>query len=288
MAETCDEVPNAGYIDFGLDVVSDTESQFRFNTEGVFIPRETGVLVRCSLKDIVHGHATPDDHTPCTLVVFDFLLDRIKNARVIHEAVITIVLPEGVQVRRGGLAPDGLVSFDPQEQRVTRDTRTSVGVGFDHGVALDASHSRGESVEMETTDYATVRGWTTRQPRPPPNDPRPHNCIKWALLENQARKNGVPKHFRSAVLLERMQDDADSSFEIEMEISSVVDLKTAAQDLLKLLGKAPRGCLRINPRGLATANLRRYDTADLANNVKDICKISSGFLESERFSKDFM
>ncbi|KAF6793391.1 hypothetical protein CSOJ01_13951 [Colletotrichum sojae] len=209
-------------VDFGLGVVSETESQFRFNSEGVFTPRETAVLVRCSLADMVHGKATPDDGTPCTLL----------------------------------------------------------------GATLEGGITRGKYVSMDTTDYATVTGFTTHEPRVRPNDPRPHNCVKWVLLQNQAGKRGVPPHFQAAVLLER--DNGDEPFDVEVVISAKVDLKTAFEDLTLLMGKPPQGCLSVDPRAPNTNFLRRYDEARLASLVGDMWKLSAGALETEQFSRDFL
>lgn len=274
-------------VDFGLGVVSEAESQFRFNSEGVFTPRETAVLVRCSLVDMVHGKATTDDNgAPCTLLVFAFQLTRLKETRKIHQATISLILPEGVRVRQGGLAPAGKVSFDPQAQSVSRSTELSLTAGVSQGATLEGGITRGKSVSMDTTEYATVTGFTTHEPRVRPNDPRPHNCVKWVLLQNQAGKRGVPPHFQAAVLLDR--DDGDAPFDVEMTISAKVDLKTTVEDMTLLIGKPPRGCLSVDPRAPNTNFLRRYDEARLASLVGEMWKLSAGALETEQFSGDFL
>ncbi|KAK6227480.1 hypothetical protein QIS74_01035 [Colletotrichum tabaci] len=294
MTNLRDKGPGSGLdpvvvVDFGLGIFSEADSQFRFNSDGIFTPRETAVLVRCSLVDVVHGQATPDDDTPCTLLVFDFQLDRVKASRTIHQAIISLVLPEGVRIRKGGLGPAGKVSFDPQSQSVSSSTEASLSAGFSHGGTLEGGVTRGESVSMDTTHYATVMGWTTRHPKARPHDPRPHNCARWALHENQARRDGVPPHFRAAVLLERGRGaDADADFNVEVDVSAKVDLKTAVEDFTLLLGEAPRGCLPIRPRDPGTHNLREYDAARLSNQVGDLWRLSSGALETAQFSRDFV
>lgn len=191
-------------IDFGLCAVSEAQCQFRFNSDGIYTPRETGVLVRCSLADMVHGQASLDDTTPCVLVVFDFQLDRIKATRRIHQAIISLTLPEGIRVRKGGLSPKGRVSFHPQAMSLSRSNESSLSAGFSHGASIEGGVKRSETLSLDTTEYATVNGWTTRQPKGRVNDQRPRNCVKWALMENPALpKDGVPPHFRAAVLLER-------------------------------------------------------------------------------------
>ncbi|OHF01237.1 hypothetical protein CORC01_03552 [Colletotrichum orchidophilum] len=277
-------------IDFALGVISEAESQFRFNSDGIYTPRETGVLVRCSLTDVVHGQASLDDNTPCVLIVFDFQLDRIKATRRTHQAIISLTLPEGIRVRKGGLSPKGRVSFHPQAKSISRSNEKNLAAGFSHGASVEGGVKSGETVSLDTMEYATVNGWTTRQPKARVNDKRPHNCVKWALLENPALpKDGVPPHFRAAVLLERYSENmVDAPFVIEMEIKSTVDLKTSIENLTVMFGKIPRGCLKVDPSKPSTANLRKYDTTQLADIVGDLWRLSSGALEAGQFSRDFV
>ncbi|EJT73021.1 hypothetical protein GGTG_09872 [Gaeumannomyces tritici R3-111a-1] len=65
-------------------VVSEAEDRFRSNSDLVYTARETAVLAGCTVADIVHGFGAEGDPTPCTLIVFDFELDRIKLSRTIH------------------------------------------------------------------------------------------------------------------------------------------------------------------------------------------------------------
>ncbi|KAK1527167.1 uncharacterized protein CCOS01_07429 [Colletotrichum costaricense] len=277
-------------IDFGLGAVSEAQCQFRFNSDGIYTPRETAVLVRCSLADIIHGQASLDDATPCVLVVFDFQLDRIKATRRIRQAIISLTLPEGIRVRKGGLSPKGRVSFHPQAMTLSRSNESSLSAGLCYGASIECGVKRSETVSLDTTEYATVNGWTTRQPKGRVNDQRPHNCVKWALMENPALpKHGVPPHFRAAVLLERCNGNTmDRPFVLEMEIKSSVDLKTSIENLTEMFGKVPRGCLRVDPFKQSTENLRKYDSKQLADVVGDLWGLSSGALETESFSRDFV
>ncbi|KAK1476149.1 hypothetical protein CCUS01_05253 [Colletotrichum cuscutae] len=160
--------------------------------DGIYTPRETGVLVRCSLADIIHGQA----------IVFDFQLDRIKATRRIRQAIISLTLPEGIRVRKGGLSPKGRVSYHPQAMTLSRSNESSLSAGLCYGASIECGVKRIETVSLDTTEYATVNGWTTRQPKGRVNDQRPHNCVKWALMENPALpKHGVPPHFRAAVFV---------------------------------------------------------------------------------------
>ncbi|KAK1638701.1 hypothetical protein BDP81DRAFT_422514 [Colletotrichum phormii] len=283
-----DDVSDDGtVIDFGLGAVSEAQCHFRFNSDGIYTPRESGVLVRCSLADMVHGQASPDDTTPCVLVVFDFQLDRIKATRRIHQAIISLTLPEGIRVRKGGISPKGRVSFRPQAKTLSRSNESSLSAGFSYGASLEGGVKHSETISLDTMEYATVNGWTTRQPKGRVNDQRPHNCVKWALMENPALpKDGVPPHFRATVLLERyLGNMADKPFVLEMEIKSTVDLKTSIENLTDVFGKVPRGCLKVDPNKQSTENLRKYDTKQLADVVEDLWALSSGTLATGEFSR---
>ena len=265
-------------VDIGLGVVSTTDSQLRFNQDGVYIARETAVLVRCSLIECVHGIFSQDDPVPCTLLVFDFQLDRIKTSRVLHSAMITIITQNIRRIR--SIAPEQRLNADEMALQIEQNTEVEGELGIDKGAKLTVTPKMGKTTQKAVVKYASARGWTTHYPRPRPNDPSPHDCIKWSIQENPAKKEeGVPPHFRAAVLLERY--DADEGFQLEMEIQSTADLLTGLEDLS--LKSVEKGHLKINPAGSSTCRLKRYGAELGTEDLSNIARLSLGVLEDKRF-----
>ena len=268
-------------IDLSLSVVTESDAAFRFNSDDVYVPRDTAVFVRCELVDRVHGFVSPDNKTPCTLLVFDFQLDHTKRSRTIHEAVISLILDPKVKVVKDGLAPNKKIWLDAQLQNVAETNEIHLTGGATFGGSLDVGGSHGNTKSMDVLKYATVNGWTAYWPKPLYNNPKPHNCVKWSLFENSAKKDGVPTHFRAAVLLER-QDD--TPFQLQMEIDSKADLKTEVEDFSLLHGRAPKGWLSIDPTDPSTNRVKKFTGFNLKEELKGIFQVSLGALQKEAFS----
>lgn len=265
-------------IDIGLGVVSTTEGQLRFNQEDIYIARETAVLARCSLVECVHGNLSIEDPVPCTLLVFDFQLDRIKTSRVIHSAIITLVTHNISRIH--SIAPKQRLNVDALELQVERRSDMEGELGIDNVVKATATPKFGKTTQKRVVRYASARGWTTHYPHPRPNDISPHDCIKWSIQENPANKEeGVPPHFRAAVLLERC--DADDEFHLEMEVDSTADLLTGLEDLS--LKSVEKGRLTIKPTNPSTCRLKQYGTELGKENMDKIALLSLGVLQDNVF-----
>jgi hypothetical protein len=274
-----DDTERLEVLDIGLGVVDSAEGRFRFNSENIYIARQTAVLARCVIVDIVHGPFSATDSTPCTLLVFDFQLDRIKATRRIHSALITLIL-SGVKVR--GFAPEHRLNQDPQELSVEISQGGAGNIGVDQFAQLGLSGHRDKTTKKKTIKYASASGWTQHYPRPLVNDPSPHNCVKWSVTENPAQKDeGVPPHFRAVVLLERLDDD--NEFEIDMEIESHADLLTELGDY-KLFGDTTaKGHKAINPQDPSTHRLKKYKTNLGDEDLNKISCLSLGRLAEKLF-----
>ncbi|KAJ2994551.1 hypothetical protein NUW58_g1526 [Xylaria curta] len=251
-------------VDIPLTVMSEADAGFRFNLDGIYIPRDTAVLARCEIVDHVHGLISPSNTAQATLLVFDFQLDRNKASRVIHEAVISLILDPQVKVAKGGLSPNGKIWLDAQLQTVEESNEQHLAGAVSYGGSLEIGSSHSKSKKMDVLSYASVNGWTTYWPRPLHNSPKPHNCVKWSLLENPVKKNGIPPHFRAAVLLER-QDSAP--FQIQIDINSKADLRTEIEDFSILHGRAPMGCLNVDPLNPSTNNIKQYNLSSLKEGI---------------------
>jgi hypothetical protein len=288
MDAQADGVPEIGgslpTLDIPLAVVTDSDAAFRFNQDGVYVPRDTAVLVRCEVVDCVHGVVSPDNQAEGTLLVFDFQLDHHKTSRKIHEAVISLVLDPRVKVAKGGLSPNKKIWLDSQLQVLeeTNEQHLTGGASYGGGT-LEGGVSHSKTAKMDVLKYASVNGWTAYWPRNLHNVEKPHNCAHWSLLENPAKKDGVPAHLRTAVLLERKDSEP---FQLQMDIRSKADLRTEVEDFSRLQRRAPMGRLNIDPLDASTSNLKKYDRSNLKEGVEGMYKVSLGTLQKNAFSSD--
>jgi hypothetical protein len=281
-----EEASNLQVFDLGLGVVADDgQGQFRFNPAGVYISRETAVLVRCVVVERVHGKVSvsASDHTPCSLLVFDFQFDRLQRTRRIDEATVSLILRDVEVVR---IAPKDRISFDSLEQKIVDTNKLQMKAGIKYVGSLEAGGSHKTATETTLPRYAFVRGWTTHWPRQIAGDSSPDNCVKWFVEKNEAGKDGIPPHMRVAVLLKRKEDQED--FQLEMEIDSTADLRTGTEDLLRRLrGGTQRGQLKVDATLPPTNTLRTYTDADCDElgtiDLKPWGRLSNGLLQKKRF-----
>lgn len=264
-------------LDLALGVVTTSDAQLRFNQDDIYIARETAVLVRCSLVDCVHGKLSLENPVPCTLLVFDFQLDRIKASRVIHSAIITLVT-KGID-RIIDIAPLNRLNADSMELQLDETHGIEGEIGVDKGVKISVTPQTSTTTRSTKIKYATAKGWTSHYPRVRANDPSSHNCIKWSIQENPAKRDeGVPPHFRAAILLERHGDD---EFQLEMEIDTTADLLTGLEDLR--LKSVKMGRLTINPTKPSTFRLKKYEAELGKEDLSKITRLSLGTLDDRLF-----
>lgn len=264
-------------LDIGLGVVNNTDAQFRFNQDDIYIARETSILARCSLVDCSHGKLSADNPVPCTLLVFDFQLDRVKSSRVIHSAIITLVTKRITRILT--IAPEERLNTDSLELSVENSDGVEGEIGVDKWVKATVKPRASTSTQAMRIKYATAKGWTTHYPRARPNDSSPHDCIKWSLQENPAKEDeGVPPHFRAAVLLERRDDE---EFQLEMEIETKADLLTTFEGLF--LKSVEKGRLRIDPTKASTSRLKKYEIDLGKEDLGKIAQLSLGRLQERIF-----
>lgn len=265
-------------IDIGLGEISTADAQFRFNQDNIYIARETAVLVRCSLVDCVHGKLSLENPVPCTMLVLDFQLDRIKSSRIIHSAIITIITKRIKRILK--IAPTERLNADSLELEVEVSNSVGGDIGIDKGMKATISPKHSKNTRATRVKYATAKGWTTHYPRHRPNDPSSHDCIKWSLQENPAKKDeGVPPNFRATVLLERHDDD---KFQLEMDIDTTADLLTGLEDLS--FKSIEKGRLIIDPSKPSTCRLKTYRAELGEENLSDIIRYSLGTLDDRRFN----
>lgn len=273
-------------FDIDLVVVDASNAALRFNGEGTYIARSSGVEVRCTLADQVHGELSAENDTPCSLLVFDFDFDRRRIATV-HEVVIDLILHGKVKVHRPhGVAPDRTISFNPQEVNRGRTNGNNFSLGVDYMVKAETGKTNEEKEDTKVTEYAHALGWTRHWPRNRYNDPSPHNCVSWSVQENVALKDGLPRHFRGAVLLER--EKGVTQFELDMRINSTADFLSTVLNTLR--GSIPAGRLKIDATSPPTNNLRIYGPASpgrpvlLGNvDVQAFAELSQGSLQERIF-----
>lgn len=224
------------------------------------IERKGSVDVRCVAVDVVHGTLEPDGE-PATLLVFDFLFDPRKRARRIVEAHISFTFAsEG-----GGsnsdpivlnMAPKGRMTLvqTTQTETTTHGGEANAGGGA-LGMTLGGTLKWEKSVSRETSDATTVVGSIDLVGR----NWGASNGVSWALLENKSVATGVPASVRTAVLLQRV--DPEAEFHAAFKIRAQADLRSSVE---MLFGKTPKDDpILYDPSLPPTHKLQNYDVDHL-------------------------
>ncbi|KAK0648155.1 hypothetical protein B0T16DRAFT_407797 [Cercophora newfieldiana] len=276
-------------FDIDLVAVDEGAAALRFNSEDIYIARSSGVVVRCTVADQVHGRLSATNNTLCSLLVFDFRFD-LRRIATLHEIVTDLVLPGKVKVHRPhGVAPARTLSFKPQEVDRGRTTGNHITVGAEYMAKAEAGKTNEKREDMKVTEYAEAIGWTRFWPEERYNDPSPHNCVSWSVKKNPALKHdGLPRHFRAAVLLER--EEGVDQFELSMHIRSSADLVSTLLNTLR--GSIPAGRLKLDAADPPTNNLRTYGPASPESvvflggiNLEDFAELSQGKLQEWVFDR---
>jgi hypothetical protein len=225
-------------IEIGLAEQGDEGSSFRTRNDPEdpaqrrnITERKGDIDIRCVGAEVIHGFLK-DGAGPATLVVYDFTFDVRKQARRIETADTAFVYgsKDGKEPEVYKIAPHGRMTLAPtkQSETITKGGEAKAG-GNAMGAELGGSWKWEKAVSRETSDATTVHGSIDLKGRTHGKS----NGASWTLIQNQTLRNGIPAHFRAAVLLKRFDDEEfQSTFEIKSDVDTVSKLK-------RLFGKTP-------------------------------------------------
>ncbi|MBE3047544.1 hypothetical protein IMZ48_34535 [Candidatus Bathyarchaeota archaeon] len=171
----------------------------------------------------IHGKNT--NGVPCSLIVFCWYLHERERGRRFRSLRITASFATSRPKAPGSgdrdpfydpcvlaVAPHGTYGLMPTTTAVEKKTlgEASIEAGFG-GPKVGGKTGFELTQAGDHTHTITVNGMPCSyyERGEPPGDPDRCNAAEWNLSENDARKNGLPTFFRTAVLLERRSGDSD-------------------------------------------------------------------------------
>ncbi|KAI1451707.1 hypothetical protein F4805DRAFT_75076 [Annulohypoxylon moriforme] len=294
-------------MDFEIPLLdaNDDSAHYRLQNEPGEIQREyitgydrsTSLRVLGRLADVVHGHSTPSDPTPCTLALFDFAALGQKPSRRYRELQIELVFAaHGTQGRPGlrggrgggdqrtalsrydpavrGLAPSGHKSL--LQTTYTSESKHGIEAyaeaGMDPVATAGARYSYSLGNTVERGDSMVVEGMPAFVQR---SSGKP-NAARFTLRENGSQRSGVPRYLRVAVLLERRMGDEGlflATVNVRAHVSVFAD---AGEKVRRIMGSVPLDdAVCFDPTVAPTTD--KYPVDDLASVVlDDECSIQSG------------
>jgi len=223
------------------------------------VTQRKGVIdVRCIAKDVVHGRLHPESEL-ATLLVFDFRFDPCKKGRRILRADLSFTF----ESRNPATA---------LKVMTTRGVEINAGGAWVPGAALGGlggSLKWEKTVSHEMTDAAVIIGWIDDNNHDYDNGSP--TVARWTLLENSSAATGVPASVRTAILLQRGDDNTEFYAKFEMLIRP--DNVTVMGNLLV---KTPKDDPIIyKPTLQATNRLREYNIDKLGDlDLNSLCAIA--------------
>lgn len=212
-------------------------------------PRGAAVLGR--LYHVVNGYKRDGRGSAATLIVFEWLLRPGHVGKRFHEVQIDVVFAAS-GLRPGMLPRDDLKYYDPGVISVgptvpltssatvyVVEQRTGIKLGLNVGIIgstinPELSHERVES-NIQRVDYSVQEGYPVYV-----NKNRGlTDGVHWTFMENSKQQSGLPRLIRTAVLLDRRENDL-GAFECNFKTTAYISVfESLAENLRRAVGRVP-------------------------------------------------
>ncbi|KAK8097492.1 hypothetical protein PG984_016631 [Apiospora sp. TS-2023a] len=218
-----------GDPDSGYHTKNDPRPGHQYHRYDITQQRRGPMSVRCNMTDVIHGEMGGESKEHATLIVLLFRFDVLENARRISRAEITVDFfgeePKDRFARPGVSAISFNNEFSLVEEKETKSvTRGAEGsVGVSQFAELSGSLKWEETSERTRKSYTRVIGSTDYESF----TSGAYDRARWVLLENESFHSGVPKLFRTGILLERGDMD---KFGCNVKINIKADVRSRLED----------------------------------------------------------
>lgn len=252
---------NDDLLEFDFAEVDEKEFELHLQHHGVEQPdnitgpdqlRKKGVVLCGRLAEAVHGHMkapinskVPNTRSdPCTLAIFEWYVHTRDPGLRIKFACIDITFCSAETSGSDGgskydlwvknCAPWGSYSLHQTLKTLekTKGWRPSIKLGQD-GIAnaeipfvyeLKETVERGEQIYVDGCPLPPKDGMYVHPDR--------FSAVRWSLFENEGQQSGIPRYFRTAVLLDRTKAK-DAKFKAQVDIKVKVSTYEDAKEKVK-------------------------------------------------------
>lgn len=258
-----------GDPDSGYHTKNDPRPGHQYHRYDITQQHRGPMSVRCNMTDVIHGEMGGGSDQHATLIVLLFRFDVLENARRISRAEITVDFfgedPTDRFARPGVSAISFNNEFSLVEETETKSvTRAAEGnIGVSQFAELSGSLKWEETSERTRKSYTRVIGSTDYESF----SSGAYDRARWVLLENESTNSGVPKVFRTGILLER--EDMDR-FGCDVKIKIKADVRSRLEDFFGWW-KPDDDSVLFNPRAkvparqLQAVESGKVDAKNLAN-----------------------
>ncbi|KAK8054801.1 hypothetical protein PG993_000028 [Apiospora rasikravindrae] len=258
-----------GDLGSGYHTKNDPRPGHQYHRYDVTQQRKGPISVRCNMTDVIHGQMGGGSDEQATLIALLFRFDVLENARRISRAEITVDFFGEDPTDRFSRPGVSAISFnnefslveETETKSITRGAEMSIGMS--QFAELSGSLKWEETTERTRKSYTRVIGSTDYESF----NSGAYDRARWVLLENESLNTGVPKVFRTGILLQR--EDMEK-FGCDVRIKIKADVRSRLEDFFGGW-KADDDTVLFNPREkmparqLQAVESGKVDTKNLGN-----------------------
>ncbi|RSL90272.1 hypothetical protein CEP52_014629 [Fusarium oligoseptatum] len=238
-------------LEFDFAEISDDDFQLHLQHHGIDQPnnitgqdqlRSKGVVLCGRLVEAVHGNMKIHESSglnqgprtePCTLAIFEWYVHTSKPGYRIKFACIDITFASSnLNVNHNpwvaNCAPWGSYSLFETSRTLetTKSWQPTIKLGQEGVVTAESPLVYGLTETVERKEQIHVDGCPVLPKDGSYSHPDRFSAVRWNLFENKSQESGIPRYFRTAVLLNRAEGK-DGKFtaavEIKVKVSKVQD-----------------------------------------------------------------
>jgi len=185
------------------------------------------LIVRAYLVKAIHGRL--QNKEPASLIVADFKFISKKSSPYSSQRIVSAIVGfsfAGLASIDGpivhDIAPKGPFSIEPSEHQTTNIIGSVPNIFAQRDGVQVAKPVRQDSWDNKATSVGRIRVSRSHY-----KDTAKKDTAKWDLLEDSAQKAGIPSCFRTAIILQRKDDEPFlATVEIKASVSDASSFNT--------------------------------------------------------------
>ncbi|KAG5797985.1 hypothetical protein H9Q69_002990 [Fusarium xylarioides] len=242
-------------VEFEFTEIDDKEFQLHLQHHGVEQPnnitgqdqlRSKGVVICGRLVEAVHGRMNVGESPqkqPCTLAIFEWYIHTSQPGQRIKFARIDMTF-KSLESNRPGTdpwvadcAPWGSYSLFETKKTLeaTKNWQPGVKIGQESVANAELSYVYGMTETVERGDQIFIDGFPLTPKDGVYSHPDRLSAVQWNVFENESQESGIPRYFRTAVLLDRSESKGskfNAVVEIKTKVSTFEDMREKVNGFL--------------------------------------------------------